>query len=159
VLNNLNADTSYKLNFIYTSTVTNEETGTSEVVPYTFDQFELKTLKPKYSISINKISKVYNTLTYRVDLEKGFNISKVNVNLSFEYDEINADTSEVTKKNVSIDGSVDVTNISSGYILGKFDITNYNINSDTLLKLTVKSVVASDVEIPINSFSTFRFGR
>lgn len=159
VLNNLNADTSYKLNFIYTSTVTNSDTGTSEVVPYTFDQFELKTLKPKYSISINKISKVYNTLTYRVDLEKGFNISKVNVNLSFEYNEINPETSEVTKKKASIDGSVDIANISSGYILGKFDITGYNIDADTLLKLTVKSVVASDVEIPINSSSTFRFGR
>ena len=159
VLNNLNADTLYKLNFIYTSTVTDNETGTSEVIPYTFDQFELKTLKPKYSISINKISKVYNTLTYRVDLEKGFNISKVNVNLSFEYDEINPETSEVTKKNASIDSSVDIANISSGYILGKFDITGYNINADTLLKLTVKSVVASDVEIPINSSSTFRFGR
>jgi hypothetical protein len=159
VLNNLNADTLYKLNFIYTSTVTDNETGTSEVIPYTFDQFELKTLKPKYSISINKISKVYNTLTYRVDLEKGFNISKVNVNLSFEYDEINPETSEVTKKNASIDSSVDIANISSGYILGKFDIAGYNINAETLLKLTVKSVVASDVEIPINSSSTFRFGR
>lgn len=159
VLNNLQADTTYKLNFIYTSTVTNEETGTSEVVPYTFEQFELRTLKPKYSISINKISKVYNTLTYRVDLEKGFSISKVNVNLSFEYDDINPETSEVTKKTASIDNSVDITNISSGYILGKFDITGYNINADTLLKLTVKSVVASEVEIPINSSSTFRFGR
>ena len=159
VLNNLQADTTYKLNFIYTSTVTNEETNTSEVVPYTFEQFELKTLKPKYSISINKISKVYNTLTYRVDLEKGFNISKVNVNLSFDYDEINPETSEVTKKTASIDSSVDITNISSGYILGKFDITGYNINADTLIKLTVKSVVASEVEIPINSSSTFRFGR
>ena len=159
VLNNLQADTTYKLNFIYTSTVTNEETNTSEVVPYTFEQFELRTLKPKYSISINKISKVYNTLTYRVDLEKGFSISKVNVNLSFEYDDINPETSEVTKKTASIDNSVDITNISSGYILGKFDITGYNINADTLLKLTVKSVVASEVEIPINSSSTFRFGR
>ena len=80
-------------------------------------------------------------------------------NLSFEYDEINPETSEVTKKNASIDSSVDIANISSGYILGKFDITGYNINAETLLKLTVKSVVASDVEIPINSSSTFRFGR
>ena len=159
VLNNLKADTVYKLNFIYTSTVTNEATGVSEVVPYTFDQFELKTLKPKYSISINKISTVYNTLTYRVDLEKGFDISKINVNLSFEYDDIDSETSEVTKKNASIDGSVDVNSISSGYILGKFDINGYNINADSLLKLTVKSVVSSDVEIPINSSSTFRFGR
>lgn len=159
VLNNLRADTGYKLNFIYTTSNVDEETGTSSVVPHTFEEFELRTLKPQYSISINKISKVYNTLTYKVNLESGFNISKVNVNLSFDYEEINSETSEVTKKTASIDGSVDITSVSSGYILGDFNIDGYNINADTLLKLTVKSVVASDVEIPINSSSTFRFGR
>ncbi len=31
-----------------------------ELVPYTFEQFDIRTLMPQYSISVHKISKVYN---------------------------------------------------------------------------------------------------
>jgi len=158
-LNNLSANTDYKLNFIYTTGVIDEETGAEELVPNTFEQFELRTKMPEYSISVYKISKVYNTLTYKVNLQKGFNTEKVNVNLSFDYDEINAETGEVVTKMASIDGTVDVINNSSTYVLGNFDISGYEINTDTLLRLTIKSVVASSVEIPVNDSYTFRFGR
>jgi len=53
-LNNLKANTKYKLNFIYTTIAVDEETGEEEYVPYTFEQFELSTKMPEYSISVYK---------------------------------------------------------------------------------------------------------
>ena len=158
-LNNLKANTDYRLNFTYTTSVKNEETEVEELVPYTFEQFDLRTKMPEYSISVYKISKVYNTLTYKVNLQSGYSISQVKVNLSFEYDEINSETAEVTRKNASIDSSVNITDTSSSSVLGNFDISGYDIDADTLLRLTVKSVVSGDTELPINSTYTFRFGR
>ena len=158
-LDNLNANTDYKLNFIYTTSKVDEETGEEELVPYTFEQFDLRTKMPEYNVSVYKISKVYNTLTYKVNLQTGFKIDKVNVNLSFDYKEIDPDTMEVTVKKASIDGSVNVADINSKSVLGTFDISGYEIDSDTLLKLTVKNVVNGEIVLPINSTYTFRFGR
>lgn len=158
-LDNLKANTDYKLNFIYTTSKVDEETGEEELVPYTFEQFDLRTKMPEYNVSVYKISKLYNTLTYKVNLQTGFKIDKVNVNLSFDYKEIDPDTMEVTVKKASIDSSVDVVDINSKSVLGTFDISGYEIDSDTLLKLTVKNVVNGEIVLPINSTYTFRFGR
>ena len=51
------------------------------------------------------------------------------------------------------------TNPGTKYITGSFNIVSYNIDSDTLLKLTVKSVEVGGKELPINTSSSFRFGR
>jgi hypothetical protein len=158
-LNNLLANTKYKLNFIYTTSVVDSETGESELVPHTFEQFELKTKMPEYSISVYKISKVYNTLTYKVNLQSGFSISRVNVNMSFNYQEFDSEKNEMVEKTASLDGYVDVNEKSGNYVLGSFDISGYDIDENTLLKLTIKSVVSGDVSLPVNSIYTFRFGR
>lgn len=158
-LDNLKANTDYKLNFIYTTSKVDKETGEEELVPYTFEQFDLRTKMPEYLVSVYKISKVYNTLTYKVNLQNGFKIDKVNVNLSFDYKEVDPDTMEVTMKKASIDSSVNVEDINSKSVLGTFDISGYEIDSDTLLKLTVKNVVNGEMILPINSTYTFRFGR
>ena len=158
-LNNLNANTDYKLNFIYDITKTNSETGELELVPYTFDSFDLKTKMPVYEMSVYKISKVYNKLTYKVVLQDNYDISKLNANLSFKYKKIDVETGVVTDEIASIDGSIDITNSSVNYVLGDFDISGYGIEEDTLLKLTVKSVVHGDYELPVNTTYTFRFGR
>ena len=158
-LDKLKPDTNYKLNFIYTTEKVDEETQEKEYVPYTFEKFEVKTKKPEYLISVYKISKVYNTLTYKVNLQSGFAVSKVNVNLSFDYEEADHETGEMIKKNASLDSSVDVVNLTTGYVLGNFDISGYDIAADAILKLTVNSVVSSEFELPINTTYTFRFGR
>jgi len=158
-LNNLNANTDYKLNFIYDTTKTNSETGELELVPYTFDSFDLKTRMPVYEMSVYKVSKVYNKLTYKVTLEDNYEISKLNANLSFKYKKIDPETGVVIDDVASIDGSVDITNSSVNYVLGDFDISGYGIEEDALLKLTVKSVVHGDYELPVNATYTFRFGR
>ena len=158
-INNLDADTKYKLKFIYTTSVTDPATGELKTVPNTFEQFELKTLKPSYSISIYKISKVYNTLTYKVDLQKNFSTSKVNVNMSFEYEEADVDTGLMVKKIASLDSSVDISENTSNSVYGTFDISGYDISADTIIKLTIKSIITNGVELSINETYSFRFGR
>ena len=81
--------------------------------------------------------------------------------MSFSYDEtiLNGETSEVVTKYVSLDDTVDMNNVTTNYIRGKFDISQYSISPDTEIKLTVKSVVANGVLLPVNSTYTFRFGR
>ena len=152
-LNNLTANTKYKLNFIYTTN--DEETG--DLVPNTFAEYDVSTLLPKYSISIYKISRVYNKLTYKVNLQEGFNISKVNVNLSFKYTEVNPETEEEKEITVSEDSSVSV-NANDKYVLGDIDISKYTIDPDTLIKLTIKSVETSSGKIELNDTYSFRFG-
>lgn len=156
-IDNLNPNTNYKLNFIYTTTKIDADTGESLISYHTFEQFEFTTLMPEYNISIYKISKVSNLLTYKVDLQEDFNISKVNVRLSFNYQDIDIETGESLEKTAIIDGSVAVT--SGSYVLGQLDISDYNIASNTLLKLTILSVETSNGELPINSTYSFRFGR
>lgn len=157
-LNNLTANTKYKLNFIYTTSVENKETNEIDLVPYTFEQFESTTLMPKYSISINRLSKVNNKLTYKVNLQDNYPITSVNVNLSFDYEEMDPETGEINIKQASIDGTTLVNNnISSVY--GDIDISGYNINQNTLLKLTIKSVETPNGQLQINVTDTFGFGR
>lgn len=155
VVNELNPNTNYKFNFVYT-TVDNES---EELVVNTFDSMELRTKMPEYTISVYKISSVKKLLTYRVGLQSGFNISKVNVNLSFNYDVIDPETSEITTKKASIDGSVAVSGNVSNSILGTLDISGYDIDKNTLLKLTIVSVETAVGIIEIDSDYTFRFGR
>lgn len=156
-IDNLNPNTNYKLNFIYTTTKIDDETGESLISYHTFEQFEFTTLMPEYKISIYKISKVSNLLTYKVDLQEDFNISKVNVRLSFNYLDTDIETGESLEKTAIIDGSVAVS--SGSYVLGQLDISNYNIANNTLLKLTILSVETPNGELPINSTYSFRFGR
>ncbi len=158
-LNNLKANTDYRLSFIYTTVEKNEETGEEKLVPYTFEEFELKTKMPEYDISVYKISRVYNTLTYKVNLQSGFDISGVNVSLTFEYEEYDTEAAKTIKKTMTLDDSVSVNNTSGDYVLGEFKLSDYSINSESLLKLTIKSVVSGENTLPINKTYTFRYGR
>ena len=146
-LYNLNANTEYTLKFIYTTMVSDADTGVKDYVPYMFEELKLKTKMPEYSISVHKISTVYKTLTYKVDLQDNFPISKVNVTMSLS-----------SNKSLVFEDTVDVVNNKIGYITGKFDITDQEIDEDTIIKLTVKSVETSNGVLPINSTSTVRFG-
>lgn len=153
-LNNLVANTDYILNFIYTST--DPETG--ELIPTTFDSYELKTLMPEYSVSVYKVSKVSNTLTYKVDLDPNYSIDSVTVLMEFEYEDIDPETEEKVIKKVSDKDTVGVDS-KDKYILGKFDVSNYLVDKDTLVRLTVLSVNSGELSLPVKSSYTFRFGR
>ena len=152
-INGLNPDTTYNMKFIYTYIDKD-----NNLVKETFDEINAKTLMPSYSISVYKLSKITNILTYKVNLQSGFNVSRVDVNLSFNYNYVNPDTSLVEIKKASIDGYV-LVNEGEQFKLGTFDISGYDIDDSTLLSLTLKSVVYGDRTLLVNNTYTFSFGR
>lgn len=154
VFDKLNANTEYKINFIYTTVVA--ETG--EVVPTTFDTLTLKTRMPKYSISVYRVSNVNNTLTYRVNLQEGYTINKVNVSMLFKNRVINSETSDYTLVDARVTSSAPV-NGNPKYVDGVIDLKNYNIDKDSLITLRVDSVGSGSSELSIGSTYTFRMGR
>ena len=159
VLDKLEAATDYKLNFVYTTRTINLETGEEDFVPHTFDQYNIRTKTPEYIISVYKISTVNNTLTYKVNLQSGYSINAVNTKMSFDYMAKDPETGVESLQTVNVDGVLDVSGATSNNVLGSFDISNYNIQADTILRLTVKSIVVGEREIPINSTYLIRVGR
>ncbi len=154
-INNLSANTEYKLNFVYTTS----DPKTGELIPNNFESYELKTLMPEYTISIYKISQIDKSLlTYKVNLDERYSISAVNVGMEFTYKDIDAETGEITLKTAKLDDRVTV-NGKSKFVLGTFDIDDYSIDRDTLIKLTIKSVESGDGTLAVRDSYTFRFGR
>lgn len=152
VFNDLLPDTEYEISFVYTTTDTN-----GELVRNTFDRLTLKTIKPTYSIEVNRISSVTSTITYKINLQNGYKINKANVNLAFSYFEIDPESGVSTKKQASLDKSVTIPeNVSS--VLGTFDIAGYNIDENSTLKLTITSVEGTSGKINIDDASkSFRW--
>ena len=152
----------YDLKFIYTVAKVNNETGESELIPNTFDEFRnLRTKMPEYKISVHKLSSIYNILTYRVDLQNNFDISRIKVSMSVENSNTDVNDEELlTSTDNGIDGEkVSVVDVRNGYFLGNFGISKFDIDENTIIKLTVDSVMKNDVWLPINTSYTFRFGR
>ena len=154
VFDKLNANTEYKINFIYTTV--NNETG--EVIPTTFDSLTLKTRMPKYSISVYKVSNVDNKLTYRVYLQEGYSIDRVNVSLLFKDRIINAETGDVTLNDEQLTSSATVSG-NVKYVDGTIELKNHVIDKDSLVTLRIDSVVTGGSELNIGSTYTFRLGR
>lgn len=154
VFDKLEANTEYKINFIYTTVVS--ETG--EVIPTTFDSLTLKTRMPKYSISVYKVSNVNNTLTYRVYLQEGYTISKVNVSLLFKNRVFNTETGDSILVDEHLFGSATV-NGNLKYVDGVIDLKDYNIDKNSLVTLRVDSVSTAGGDLNIGSTYTFRMGR
>lgn len=154
VVNGLNPDSEYRFKFVYV-TIDKE---TEEEVINTFDEMTLRTKKPNYTIGVTKISRVNNTLTYKVNLDEGYPVNRVLVNMSFSYNYTDPDSLEVTKKNVSVNQELTV-NSGSKYVTGAFDIKNYDIDMDTLIKLEVVEVYSGNFKLDINKAYTFRLGR
>ena len=91
-------------------------------------------------------------------MQSGYSIDNVLVNVSFEYIDIDSETGENVKKQASIDNTIAVSG-SNKYVMGTTSVSGYNIDKDTVIKLTVKSVSSGDKTIDINSSSSFRYGR
>ncbi len=139
-------DTEYNLKFYYTYI-----NADKELVKESFEEVNITTLKPNYDISIYRISKISNKLTYKVNMQSGFNVSRVNVNLKFKY--IDDSVEKIFDKNYY----VDVTG-SPSYVLGSIDISSYNITPDTLLNLTLTSVIYGGRTVNIGNTYTFSMG-
>lgn len=154
VFDKLIPNTKYKLNFIYTTA--NEETG--EIIPTTFESLNLTTKMPKYSISIYKISNVSNSLTYRVYLQEGYSIDKVNVSLSFKNRVRDEETDEVSLEDEKITGTAMVGG-NTKYVDGTIKLDGYDIDKNSVLTLNIDSVSGNYGLLEINDTYTFRLGR
>ena len=155
----------YSLKFVYTVVKTNNVTGENESIPFTFDEFKnLKTKMPIYKMSIYKLSSINNSqvLTYRVDLQNDFDISKIKVSISVENLKIDTSDGEI-KTNTDNNGEdgevISKIDVKNGYFLGSFNIADFDIDENSIIKLTVDSVMSNEKWLPINTSYTFRFGR
>ena len=151
--NNLAANTKYKVNFIYT-TINSE---TEELSYHKIDEMELTTKMPEFDISVYKFYSTNKTLSYKVTLPDNYPISTINVSLTFNYktyidDELVTKTTTINKNNI---------NVTPGnkYIFDIIDLSEYNIDRDKSLKLTINSINGIDGSIKVNKSSSFRFGR
>ena len=113
---------------------------------------------PKYSISIYKISNVDNRLIYRVNLDENFTIRAVNVSLEFNYREVDSETGGTKVKTATLNDRIAVNGVFR-VITGDFDISNYSIDSDALIKLTIKNVETDSGNLPVKDTYTFKLGR
>lgn len=148
-LDKLEADKNYNLRFVYSTNVKDPVTGEVSSRLHTFEEFSLRTKVPEYSLSIYKLSRVKNQLEFKVDLQKDYKIDYVNVEVSFD----NLASGDSSPKTIS----VPVDN-NSKYVTHVLDIADYDMLPDSIIRLTVKSIIVGKREIPINSTYMFRFG-
>ena len=140
-------DTTYHLRFYYTYVGENDE-----IEKEVFSENDVRTLKPKYDISIYRISR-NNDITYKVTMQQGFLINKISVNLKFSY--IDEDGS-IKQFNQNYEENVTG---NPSYILSVIKIPpGYNVREGSLLYLTLNSVSYENKTIEIGNMYTFSIG-
>ena len=144
VIKDLVPDKNYKLNFIYTIV----DSETNEVKPNKFEEITVRTNKPVYVGKITKVSTYGHSIAYTVQLQSGYNIDSVNVEVVFYYQEFDENDELVTKEAI-VPGTL---NVKSGAKMasGTVDITGYDIVNIDLAKVIVKSVTGSDGTLTIS---------
>ena len=148
-LSDLKPDTDYQLNFVYT--VSNDSNS--------FGSFELKTKKPVYDISVEKVSTYLKNLEYKINLQDNFSISKISVDMSFKATRKGSYSDKL--ENITLSNTININedDIRLGYKRATFSLSEYNMTADTLVELTIKSVESPFGTIEIGSTNSFRFGR
>lgn len=152
VIDGLKPDTEYKIRFYYT-TVDKE---TQETITTMFEEVSMKTKKPVYNVSVYKISGINKTVSYKVYLQDGYPINKINVTLSFKYREIDEEDNVIIKDK-ELTKEIDVSN-NTKVITDSFSIKGYDIVSNSIMKININSVTSTEGTININSYTTFRIG-
>lgn len=152
-IDGLKANNDYLFNFIYVVYEFDEEINDKKPEEITFESITLKTKLPEYSISVYKISSAdVRKISYKVNLQNNFKISKVNVSLSFYYE--SDDATEPIQK--TLPDSVDVS-VNDSFVIGDILISDFDIAIEKSLTLTVESVVSEDgIELPIGTSYTFK---
>jgi len=152
ILNNLKVNTTYKVEFIYTTV--NADTG--ETIYHKIDgdddnsYMKITTKMPSFDISVYKYSSINKNLIYNVKLPSDYMVTKVNVTLSFKYKVYN-DDGDFTLENGYESSNV---NISTGE--GYIDLSGYNIDRDSSLKLTITSAYGGEGTLYVNRSISFR---
>ena len=144
VIDSLQPDTSYKLNFIYTTT--NYETG--EVSQNKFDELTVRTAKPVYT---GKVTGIYpflqHKLTYAINLQEGYSINKVNATVVYYCEETVEDNTTV--KQVRVPVSINV-GANDKTVNGQIDISDCKIHVTNEEKVIINSVVGNNGTVEFN---------
>ena len=155
IFSGLNPDTAYNVKFYYT-TIDKE---TKETVTTKFEEVTVRTKKPAYRVAINMISGIKKNITYKVYLQEGYNISKINMSFSFKYNDTDEDGNPVVRnktlyKELIVNGGDKVAlDLSEG-----FSFSGYDIVPNSLARISVDSVVGSNGTIEIGSYFPFEIG-
>ena len=145
VFGGLKADTSYKINFYYTTI----DSETEKMVVTSFGELNISTKKPQYNITVYKISGITNTLYYKVYLQEGYEINNINIRLASDCHECN------------FNGYTDTISVGEGstVVYGEIPLAGYSFGKNTQMTLSIDSVSGPNGEIAIGSYTTFRIGR
>ena len=135
ILNDLKINTKYNLKFMYSYL---DDTG--KIVVDSFNEINVSTSYPSYQISLVKLSKVSNELSYRVSIDSRYIIDKINVSLIID-DEI-IDSKSV---NVGVNNGVNPKNVTDSFILP-------NINKGSVVVIKLDSVSSNGMVIKTNSY-------
>ena len=131
-------NTSYKLNFIYTTA--DSETG--EIKENKFEEVMAKTNMPVYVGNVTKVSTYLHKLTYTVKLQSGYTIDTVNVDVKFYYQELDESDNIVTKQ-ATVPATLSVSGGAKS-VSGTIDITGYDIVDINRASVVIKSVASGD---------------
>ena len=112
ILNGLKMGTKYNLKFMF-SYLDNDGNMHSD----SFSDIDVNTVYPSYDISLVKVSKVSNELSYRVNLDNRYTIDKVNVSLIIDDDIIDSKSVSVSANAKSVVGSFVLPNINKGSVV------------------------------------------
>ena len=152
IINGLSPDTTYNVKFYYTTI----DKDTKETIITKFEEVNMKTKKPEYSVSVYKISGIKKTVTYKVYLEQGYEISKINMSYSFKHKVVD-DNGNETVRDEKLTKTIDVS-AGDKVITDAFSISGYQLVSDSIMRINIDSVVGTGGTTRIDSYTTFRVG-
>ena len=131
ILNGLKMGTKYNLKFMF-SYLDSE----GKMLSDSFSEIDVSTVYPSYQVSLVKVSKVSNELSYRISLDSRYTIDKANVSLII-------DDVVVDSKSVSV--SENAKSVVDSFVLP-------NIDKGSVVVIRLNSVSSNGVVINSNSF-------
>ena len=144
-IDNLIPDHLYTLSFVYTMV----DKETNELIPNTFEELSIKTDKPTYSGKVIEYSAFNNQLTYRIDLQKNYNIDTIEGTLDV-YHNVVTDDGNITEVKKTISFTINNINNQNNYITRTINLTEEDINDIVkleLAKVTINNVKSGNVVI------------
>ena len=131
ILNGLKMGTKYNLKFMF-SYLDSE----GKMLLDSFSEIDVSTVYPSYQVSLVKVSKVSNELSYRISLDSRYTIDKANVSLII-------DDVVVDSKSVSV--SENAKSVVDSFVLP-------NIDKGSVVVIRLNSVSSNGVVINSNSY-------
>lgn len=112
ILNGLKMGTKYNLKFMF-SYLDSE----GKMLSDSFSEIDVSTVYPSYQVSLVKVSKVSNELSYRISLDSRYTIDKVNVSLIIDDVVVDSKSVSVSEKAKSVVDSFVLPNIDKGSVV------------------------------------------